>query len=240
MAQPVVRSNSSVRPLLRAVACGICFGIAGLVWSLPRLRVRRLRRAAMCHICAACSSRGCPGRNGRGPLEHQWVRDRGRAAVRQVWAKHLTKPGLRSRNSGFTSRGMWISGLSPTSWRAPWPSPPPTLWKTHSFPGHATTLSATQACYGADTRLRRTIGKPLNARDCGHCRAGSDHLTVTGAVGCPGIPRRPRAAHGPCFRRLSCPHTWLEPQSGRTYPGVPASTPPSRGSYIPLPTALLE
>jgi hypothetical protein len=53
MARPVARSSRSARPLLRAVACGICFGVAGLVWSLPRLRVRRLRRAAMCRTCAA-------------------------------------------------------------------------------------------------------------------------------------------------------------------------------------------
>lgn len=47
------RSIRSARSLLRAVACGICFGLVGLVWSMPRFRVRRLRRAAMCPTCAS-------------------------------------------------------------------------------------------------------------------------------------------------------------------------------------------
>lgn len=51
MARPVARTTRSARPLLRAVACGICFGVAGLVWSLPRLRVSRLPRAAICRTC---------------------------------------------------------------------------------------------------------------------------------------------------------------------------------------------
>ncbi|PSL08115.1 hypothetical protein CLV30_10182 [Haloactinopolyspora alba] len=39
------------RPGLRLFACVICFGLAGLIWSLPRLRIRRLRRAARCRTC---------------------------------------------------------------------------------------------------------------------------------------------------------------------------------------------
>jgi hypothetical protein len=53
MAGPVGRTIRSARPLLRPLACGICFGIAGLIWSVPRLRTRRLRRAATCQTCAA-------------------------------------------------------------------------------------------------------------------------------------------------------------------------------------------
>lgn len=53
MVRPMGRSIRSARPLLRAVACGICFGLAGLAWSLPRFRVRRLRRAATCPTCAS-------------------------------------------------------------------------------------------------------------------------------------------------------------------------------------------
>ena len=53
MAGPVGRSVRRARPFLRALACGICFGIAGLVWSMPRFRVRRLRRAATCRTCAS-------------------------------------------------------------------------------------------------------------------------------------------------------------------------------------------
>ncbi len=39
------------RPWGRAAACGICFGVAGLVWSLPGIRKRRLDRAAHCRTC---------------------------------------------------------------------------------------------------------------------------------------------------------------------------------------------
>src|SRR5688572_7275308 len=53
MVRPAGRSIRSARSLLRAVACGICFGLAGLVWSMPRFRVRRLRRAATCPTCAS-------------------------------------------------------------------------------------------------------------------------------------------------------------------------------------------
>ncbi|MDR6509110.1 hypothetical protein J2805_004840 [Arthrobacter oryzae] len=52
MTGPVGRSIRSARALLRALACGICFGIAGLIWSMPRFRVGRLRRAATCRTCA--------------------------------------------------------------------------------------------------------------------------------------------------------------------------------------------
>ena len=41
------------RPTVRLLACVICFGLAGLVWSLPRLRNRRLRRVTICETCAA-------------------------------------------------------------------------------------------------------------------------------------------------------------------------------------------
>lgn len=53
MPRPVGRLVRSARPILRAVACGICFGVAGLVWSIPWIRVRRLRRAATCRTCAS-------------------------------------------------------------------------------------------------------------------------------------------------------------------------------------------
>ena len=39
------------RPGLRVLACVICFGLAGLLWSLPQLRKRRLRRTATCQTC---------------------------------------------------------------------------------------------------------------------------------------------------------------------------------------------
>ena len=41
------------RPGFRVLACVICFGLAGFIWSLPQLRRRRLRRAATCRTCAA-------------------------------------------------------------------------------------------------------------------------------------------------------------------------------------------
>ena len=47
------RALRRVRPLTDALACGICFGLAGLVWSLPALRSRRQRRAATCTVCAS-------------------------------------------------------------------------------------------------------------------------------------------------------------------------------------------
>ncbi|WP_309130561.1 hypothetical protein [Brevibacterium sp.] len=47
------RAIRRARPFLRAVACGICFGLVGLVWSAPRFRRRRLRRAATCGVCAS-------------------------------------------------------------------------------------------------------------------------------------------------------------------------------------------
>ena len=53
MLRPAGRSIRSARSLLRAVACGICFGLAGLVWSMPRFRVHRLRRAATCPTCTS-------------------------------------------------------------------------------------------------------------------------------------------------------------------------------------------
>lgn len=53
MVGPVGRTARRARPFLRALACGICFGLAGLVWSVPRLRTRRLRRAATCQTCAS-------------------------------------------------------------------------------------------------------------------------------------------------------------------------------------------
>ncbi|MDR7161936.1 hypothetical protein J2X42_004672 [Arthrobacter sp. BE255] len=53
MARPVGRLIRRARPFLRSLACGICFGIAGLIWSLPRFRTRRLKRAATCGICAS-------------------------------------------------------------------------------------------------------------------------------------------------------------------------------------------
>ncbi len=53
MGGSVVRSLRRARPGLRLLACVICFGLAGLIWSLPRLRIGRLRRAASCRTCAA-------------------------------------------------------------------------------------------------------------------------------------------------------------------------------------------
>lgn len=47
------RRVTHARPALRLLACIICFGLAGLIWSLPSLRIRRLRRAAQCRMCAA-------------------------------------------------------------------------------------------------------------------------------------------------------------------------------------------
>ena len=47
------RALRAARPSLGAVAWVICFGLVGLIWSLPRLRGRRLRGAATCRPCAA-------------------------------------------------------------------------------------------------------------------------------------------------------------------------------------------
>lgn len=47
------RVINRARPFARAAACTICFGIAGLVWSTPRLHAHRLRRAASCTTCAS-------------------------------------------------------------------------------------------------------------------------------------------------------------------------------------------
>lgn len=47
----VVRGLHRARPGFRLLACVICFGLAGLIWSLPTLRMRRLRRAASCRTC---------------------------------------------------------------------------------------------------------------------------------------------------------------------------------------------
>ena len=52
MGGSVVRGLHRARPGVRVLACVICFGLAGLIWSLPRLRIRRLRRAAGCRTCA--------------------------------------------------------------------------------------------------------------------------------------------------------------------------------------------
>lgn len=41
-----------MRPVLRVFACILCFGMAGVIWSLPWLRRRRLARAERCHVCA--------------------------------------------------------------------------------------------------------------------------------------------------------------------------------------------
>lgn len=41
------------RTFAGAVACILCFGLAGLLWSVPRIRARRLRRAASCTVCAS-------------------------------------------------------------------------------------------------------------------------------------------------------------------------------------------
>lgn len=46
------RSVKRSRPFAGGVASTLCFGIAGLVWSLPFLRSRRVRRAASCTVCA--------------------------------------------------------------------------------------------------------------------------------------------------------------------------------------------
>lgn len=40
-------------PSARILACTICFGIAGFIWSLPRFHTHRLRRAATCSKCAS-------------------------------------------------------------------------------------------------------------------------------------------------------------------------------------------
>lgn len=53
MAGRVRRAVDRTGPLARALACTICFGIAGLVWSMPPLRARRLRRASTCATCAS-------------------------------------------------------------------------------------------------------------------------------------------------------------------------------------------
>lgn len=37
--------------MLRVIACVLCFGLAGLIWSLPWLRRRRLARAQRCQVC---------------------------------------------------------------------------------------------------------------------------------------------------------------------------------------------
>jgi hypothetical protein len=46
------RSVERMRPFARSLASTLCFGIAGLIWSMPSLRARRLRRAASCTVCA--------------------------------------------------------------------------------------------------------------------------------------------------------------------------------------------
>lgn len=51
MAEWAQRARTAAAPWLRAIAWGICFGIAGLIWSLPVLRRRRLQRAASCQVC---------------------------------------------------------------------------------------------------------------------------------------------------------------------------------------------
>jgi hypothetical protein len=45
--------RARVQPFAGALAYTMCFGIAGLIWSMPRLRRRRARRAARCVKCVS-------------------------------------------------------------------------------------------------------------------------------------------------------------------------------------------
>ncbi|WP_155838706.1 hypothetical protein [Arthrobacter castelli] len=53
MTRRTSRVINRARPVARTLACTICFGIAGLVWSTPRFHVHRLRKAATCTTCAS-------------------------------------------------------------------------------------------------------------------------------------------------------------------------------------------
>jgi hypothetical protein len=84
-----------VCPVLRVLACVLCFGLAGLIWSLPWLRRRRLARAARCHVCAGAPQMAHLGavhsRNGARGRFARAAADRDHPA--DLVARHIAEDG---------------------------------------------------------------------------------------------------------------------------------------------------